>query len=278
MLPIDIVLVRHGESEGNAAKRAMERGDPDILRQAFAGRHTSSFLLSDLGVRQALRTGEWLKQAFPDGFDRYYCSDYKRAMQTAGLLSLPNAQWRRNAYLVERDWGILDRLSDREREAQFAENMRTRDTEPFFWRPGESGESFLQVQFRLDRVLDTLHRECSDKTVIIVCHGEVMWAFRVLLERMSQERFRELHLSRDPDDRIHNCQIIHYSRRNPHNPRKFFGLDPHMRWVRMIRPTDDPVRDFGWQTFDRPTYSNAELLALTASIRRLSAAFPEGQN
>ena len=32
----------------------------------------------------------------------------------------------------------------------------------------------------------------TDKRVLMVCHGEVMWAFRVRLERMSQETYREL--------------------------------------------------------------------------------------
>lgn len=68
---------------------------------------------------------------------------------------------------------------------------------------------------RLSKIISRLHRECHDKRVIIVCHGEVMWAFRVILERLTQHQYRELDKSTNVKDKIHNCQIIHYSRRDP---------------------------------------------------------------
>lgn len=182
-------------------------------------------------------------------------------METAGLLDLPGAEWLCDFYITERDWGDFDKTTPEEREEKFGEALVRRDVEPFFWSP-PNGESFARLCLRVDRLLYILHRECGDKRVIIVCHGEVMWAFRVRLERMSQVRFRELHLSKDPLDRIHNCQIIHYTRRDPVKG----VLGKYADWVRMVRPTDDPVLDMGWERIVRPRYSNQSLLEVVRQI------------
>lgn len=261
-MPIDLVLVRHGESEANAAKRRAQDGDASAYNAQFRNRHTRSFRLTARGRDQAAAAGQWLTREFLDGsvgFDRYITSEYVRAMETAGLLSLPGAVWFRHFYLTERDWGDLELLPPAEREEKFGAALAMRDIEPFFWTP-PNGESFATLCLRLDRVLYTLHRECSDKRVLIVCHGEVMWAFRVLLERMSQTRFKKLHLSKDPDTRIDNCQVLHYTRRNPETGE----LARYANWMRMVRPTQSPIWKQDWQTFVRPRYTNDELLKVVA--------------
>jgi NAD+ kinase len=269
MLPIDLVLVRHGQSVGNEAQRSAEQGDHSAARR-LADRHTSSFGLTQLGRDQALMAGDYLTGEFfsrdQQGFGRCSTSEYARAMETAGLLVLPGAEWFADFHLTERDWGDFDHCPSEEREARFGDALRRRDVEPFFWRP-PNGESFAQLCLRVDRVLHTLHRECGDKRVILVCHGEVMWAFRVRLERMSQVRFKQLHLSKNPLDRIHNCQIMHYTRRDPETSR----LAPYANWMRMIRPTERPVWSSGWQPIVRPRYTNEQLLAV---VRDVTAVIP----
>jgi NAD+ kinase len=257
-MPIDLVLVRHGQSEGNKAKRLAERGDNSAYTDEFRNRHTSSFRLTEAGRNQAAKTGEWIRDNL-GRFDKYFTSEYDRAMETAALLQIPGADWFASFYLGERDWGEIDLLSPEERQEKFGEALRRRDIEPFFWAP-TNGESFAKLCLRIDRVLDTLHRECSDKRVIIVCHGEVMWAFRVLLERMPQRRFKELHLSKNQNDRIYNCQIIHYSRRDPESGK----LDKYANWMRLVRPTATPVWNTGWTAIKRPTYSNEALLEIVS--------------
>lgn len=257
-LPIDLVLVRHGQSEGNAAKRRAERGDPGAYTPEFRERHSSSFRLTDLGRSQAIKAGMWIRNEFP-AFDRYLVSEYLRAMETAALLSLPGAQWFADIYLTERDWGDLDICPEEERQAKFGDALRRRLAEPFFWRP-PNGATFAQKCLDVDRVLHTLHNECNDKRIIAVCHGEVMRAFQVRIERMSQTRFRELTFSERSEDRIHNCQIIHYSRRE-----KGVGkLTRYAEWVRMIRPTEYPVWTSGWRRIERPRYSNENLLEIVS--------------
>jgi hypothetical protein len=100
----------------------------------------------------------------------------------------------------------------------------------------------------------------------MVCHGEVIWGFRLPIERMSQERFTELHLSQADEHKIRNCQILHYTRRNPDGGK----LGPYVGWYRMIRPAATPVWNSGWQAIERPRYSNKDLLDMVARIPLLS--------
>lgn len=259
-LPIRLVLVRHGQSVGNAAKRLHEKGDSAALQALSSEQHTSGYLLTELGEAQAKAAGEWLRAEFcagGPGFDRYYVSDYLRAKQTAGLLGLPEARWYPNFYLCERDSGGVETRPEHVRDEEFRAMLHVRELAPFFWTPG-NGESLAQLSLRLDRVLGTLHRECSNKRVIVVCHGEVMWAYRVLLERMSQETFRKTYLSKDPLTRIHNCQVMEYTRQDPHRPNA--PPEPYVRWMRAVRPTETPAWTSGWQEIEHRALTNEDLL------------------
>ena len=59
-LPVDLVLVRHGESEGNLYKRS----PPGEARDRVRDRHTSQFRLTDLGRVQSKRTGKILMDRY----------------------------------------------------------------------------------------------------------------------------------------------------------------------------------------------------------------------
>jgi NAD+ kinase len=87
-----------------------------------------------------------------------------------------------------------------------------------------------------------------------------MWAFRVRLERLNQIRYRQLDKSTNPWDKINNCQVIHYTRRNPEGCGK---LESHLSWMRSICPWDEKLSNPNWQVLTRPTYSNKELLEMT---------------
>jgi NAD+ kinase len=255
-LPLDLLLIRHGQSEGNAAKRLSEAGDNTTFNELVASRHTRSYRLSPLGQKQAEAAGEWLRTHFGT-FDAFYTSEYTRAMETASLLNLPDAHWYRNFYLTERDWGDIEQCPDNERAERYAHALKMRTIEPFFWRP-PNGESFAELCLRLDRVLDTLHRECANKRVVIVCHGEVIRAFRVLLERMPQDEFRTTALSKDKADGVFNCEIFHYTRTDPETKE----VHDHLHSLRRIRPGEDPVTITPWQTIERKGYTNDGLMGV----------------
>lgn len=256
-MPIDLVLVRHGESEGNVANRASRKGDNRHFSDAFRNRHSSHWRLSKRGIEQAKAAGRWIAENLQPlvPFDRYYCSSYLRAMETAAILEIKGAQWFTDFYLREREWGEMDSMPDDERKQRYAEQMKLRDISPFFWVP-VGGESMAGFCLRIDRILDTLHRECSDRRVIIVCHGEVMWAFRLRLERLTEERWTELDQSTDPRNHIHNCQILHYTRRNPDTQ----ALSQRLQWMRSVNPVDLSLSSNNWGEIVLPRWTNADLL------------------
>ena len=263
-MPIDLVLVRHGESEGNVAFRRSADGDHSLINDAFLNRHSSRWRLTDLGVRQAHAAGDWLRRNVAVEFDRYYVSEYLRAMETAGHLGFPHAEWRCEFFLRERDWGVFDLMSFQERRQRYSEDLARRKLDAFYWTP-PGGESLASVALRIDRVLNTLHRECADKRVLIVCHGEVMWTFRVRLERMSQERYGELDRDKDVKVKLHNCQVLHYTRRCPHTG----TIAPYLGWLRSTCPWDEDLSDNQWRPIERNKYSSTDLLAVVERTCRL---------
>lgn len=265
-LPLDLFLVRHGESEGNVALRASRGGDDYWYEQPeFADRHSSLWRLTDRGIAQAEAAGEWLREETGGIFDRYYVSKYLRAKETAVHLGLPDATWYSEFYLREREWGDLDVMSETARKLKFAEHLRRLELDAFYVRP-PNGESYADLCLRIDRILETFHRECDGKRIVVVCHGEVMWTFRLRLERMSVGRFRELDASRNPFDHINNCQILHYTRRDP------FGgetISPYPGFMRSVCPWDMSLSSNIWTPIERKGCSNEDLEAELARYPRV---------
>jgi NAD+ kinase len=265
-MPIDLVFVRHGESEQNLASNRGKKGDSSLYTPEFKARHGSHHRLTKKGREQAGAAGDWLKKHDIAHFDRRYVSDYVRAKETAGLLDVQGPDWYVDYMLREREWGDFDGASWEERQEQTKDALVTKDTDPFYWIP-PNGESIAQLTVRLRPLINTLHRECSDKRVVVVCHGEVMRAFRQLIERMDLATWAALDASRNDLDRIHNCQIIHYTRRNPDTGE----LSSHLDWMRSICPWDEAKSTNTWQKISRKHFSNAELLDIVSNTKHLFA-------
>jgi broad specificity phosphatase PhoE len=261
-LPIDLVLVRHGESEGNLARSRSKKQDNSDYTPEFRSRHSSLYRLTDKGREQAKVAGEWIKANIDEKFDRYYVSEYIRAKETAALLGLPDAEWLSETRVRERDMGQLDSISEEEKRRLFAIEIEHKSRESYYWRP-VGGESIDDVVGRVRNVLDSLHREESQGKAIIVCHGEVMRAFRVAIER-STARFHDLEKQR-PYGYTHNCQIHHWSRRDPTTG----DLGTYLNWFRSVCPWDLSLSTNTWEKVKRPRYSNEELMAQVEALPRL---------
>lgn len=265
-MPIDLVLVRHGQSEGNIAE---DFDNNPRFAEIFRTRHNAMLQLTDLGISQAITTGAWIQQHIGSQFDRYYVSEYLRALSTAAHLNLPDAQWYPDLYLRERDHGLFDRLSEEEKLIQFPEDSRLKKLDPLFWHPPR-GTSIADLCLRIDRFLDTLHRECSEKKVIAVCHGEVMWAFRIRLERLTHQDYLSIKSQKHPYDKINNCQVLHYSRRHPVTG----VISLTNKWVRSTCPWNISLSRNEWQPVTRRAYSNQELLEITSQYPRHLTGIP----
>ena len=114
-----------------------------------------------------------------------------------------------------------------------------------------------------------VNRRYAGGRVVVMCHGELMWAFRLRFEGISQIRYREMQAAREVHEKIHNCQILAYSRRCPTTGR----LHRNFRHMRFVCPWDPALSgNDSWRPIQRATsngYSNAELLAQARAFPRI---------
>lgn len=256
-MPNNLVLIRHGQSEANIFVEASKRGDNSLYTDEFMNYPDRSWRLTSLGVQQAKTAGQWITQNVP-GFDRYITSPYTRTRETAANLSLPNAQWEENRVIRERSWGEIDSIPFFEFKQKYPANFAYKKKDPLYWSP-PAGESIANVaENRVRNILSTLHRENKRDNVLMVTHGEFIWAMRLVIERWSDEEF--LKFDKEPDMKIHNCTVIHYTRVNPITS----VIDSKLRWVRKAYPVCENntwnMKVGEWQEFSRQRFSNEELL------------------
>ncbi|KAJ5078450.1 phosphoglycerate mutase family protein [Anaeramoeba ignava] len=256
-MPTDIVLVRHGESEGNVYLRKSNHS----FKETFINRPTSLWRLTKKGREQANTTGDWIKKNISSQFYRYYTSEYLRAMETAALFNIPNAHWLTATYLRERDWGQFELLTNEERWERFRLEMMRRKRDSFYFAP-PGGESMAQVLVRVDHVLSILHSECSHKKILIVSHGEVISAFMIRLEKISQIQYKEFCESHktEPHRLLNYCQVVHYTRINPETKQ----ISPNLKWVRSVCPWNIKKSDLNWREFGRTFYTNEKILEVVS--------------
>ena len=264
-MPTDLVLVRHGRSEGNEAREQSKRGDSSAYTDRFRARRNREWRLTDLRIAQARAAGDWIGRHVSPTFSRYYTSEYLRARETAGHLKLPAACWVQDILLRERSWGRADFvMPESERHELFAAELAARREDPCYWRPPE-GESLAEVCLRVERVLTRLTRECPAGSCIVVTHEDVMWAARFMLERMTQEQWRGLLLTEDPCDKIHNGQVLHYTRRDPLSGE----CSDTFSWARSACPWDRARGREAWRRAEPARFTNDELLEDVATVDRL---------
>lgn len=264
MLPQRLTLVRHGESEANILIERMKHGDTSGLTQEFLERSGHTWRLTPKGEEQARAAGAWLKTYGP-AFDLHYASQHVRALQTALFLDIPDAHWRIDIQLRERDWGIMDFLKPEERgvDGPYAAYWAWMHRSPFYYGPA-NGESIAQLTERLrSGIINSLHRQDPKANALIVTHGEVMWAFRFIFERLLVHEFEREHRSKDPLHEIHNCQILEYSRLNPEDASEEL---PHYGWVRSVCPWDVARSPNTWRKIARRTFDNGDLKKLVADM------------
>lgn len=156
---MNLTIVRHAESSGNAAGRWQGRDDTH---------------LTDLGRRQA----DLLRRRFlAEGFrpTRLYASPLSRTCETARIASadwdVPIVRW---DDLMETDVGVFTGLTWEEVETRMPETARAfvemRDMDLV-----EGAESYAQRRARAGRVVDRLIDDHSNEDVVmLVSHGGIM--------------------------------------------------------------------------------------------------------
>lgn len=153
-----LVLVRHGESIWNAERRIQGQSGPG---------------LSDIGHEQAVHTGRWVAEAHPDA--AVVSSDLPRAMETA----TPIAEGL--GVDIELDEGLRERHFGSWQGVLIAEIDGVDAERAVRWRDGDDvigelgGEANDEFRVRVKQTLNQIADDHEGRTVIVVCHGGVVW-------------------------------------------------------------------------------------------------------
>jgi broad specificity phosphatase PhoE len=188
MKPKRILIVRHGQSEGN------------VNKQVYNTKPDYSVQLTELGREQAHFAGKQIKHIIGNESVALYSSPYYRTRDTSkGIMeSIKPVFYREDPRLREHEWAaqIIDEPKEVWEEV-------CQEYGVFFYR-FKTGESCADVYDRLSTFLDTLHRDFEKKdfpeNVVIVAHGMTN---RVLLMRWFHWTVEEFELLANP----HNCEI-----------------------------------------------------------------------
>lgn len=158
-MPTRLVLIRHGQSLWNAARRW--QGHADVP-------------LSELGREQAHETARALAG---HRFHGLYASDLQRALETARIVGTPHGLVPMiEPRLRELDIGDWEGLVRPEIEARWPETLARFDAEDPHVRP-TGGETFAELEARVREALtDLCARHAADAKLAVVAHGGVLAA------------------------------------------------------------------------------------------------------
>lgn len=190
---VELLLIRHGESEGNVAATDARMAGAEVI--AVPARD-ADVNLSGTGQEQAKALGAALARIGEEFRpDAVVSSPYARAFQTAEI-AVEAAGWPVKVQLDERlrdrELGILDRLTRLGVEKRYPEEAERREwLGKMYYRP-PGGESWADVALRLRSVLDELNNLGSGHRVMLVCHDALIMLFRYVLEGMTEKELLDL--------------------------------------------------------------------------------------
>lgn len=171
--PTRICLVRHGETEWNAARRI--QGQIDIG-------------LNETGLQQAEAAGRWLKGA---GIVALYSSDLKRAWTTAQAIGAALALTPRPVpEMRERCYGVFEGLTYDEAKASHPDGYAAfegRNADYDF----ENGESLKAMFARVTGKLQEIAAAHPGQNVVVVVHGGVLDIINRFVRGNSLETLRD---------------------------------------------------------------------------------------
>jgi len=208
--PDRLWIVRHGESAGNVARnlaRAAGHARIDIAMR------DADVPLSSLGRQQSQALARWFA-ALPaeERPDCVLVSPYLRARETAelvathGELGVAHREFVSDERLREKEFGVLDRLTETGIAEHYPEQTEHRRILGKFYHRPPGGESWCDVILRLRSVLDTVSLHFAARRVLIVTHQVVVLCLRYLLENLDEASI----LAIDRDGDVANCSVTEY--------------------------------------------------------------------
>lgn len=176
MRPKRIILVRHGQSEGQV--------DPE----AYATIPDHKIALTDLGRNQAMWAGMRVKEVCGTKPSLItYCSPHLRSVQTLDAMHVATGKVYQDPRLREQEWGNFHSAA----ETAKAQEERYRYG-PFYYR-FPSGESGADAYDRVSAFLETMHRDFEKddypENALIVSHGMTIRLFVMRWFHVSVDEF-----------------------------------------------------------------------------------------
>lgn len=236
--PRHLVLIRHGESEGDVRRNAIAAGLEHPLLK-----HPRDEAQTDVGHKQSKLAGTWvvnniIKQYEIGDFDHYLVSPLKRTIHSAYSTGLSDS-WQHEENLAERNRGIIQGLTKEQHKTMFPNSFDEMTNYPFHWAPPK-GESILRVAHRVGALIKSLN---PLQNYVFMTHRDVIWASQQTLDHKSL-----VELEATDTRPIVNGIIVHYTNINPTS-----GLadSQQLIWKRTVNPTS-PTTLSAWQKVTSP--------------------------
>ena len=185
---MEIILIRHGQSTANAIKEAKNK--------IFIGQWDCD--LTELGRQQALnlKDSPILKDA-----DAYFCSDLKRAVETAHLIT--DREVTVDKRLRERSLGdfegiLIEEIKSNPLYGEYFSNPEYSNFRHGFAKKAPNGENYCDVCERVSSFLNELDK--SFNKVVIVAHFCAIRCIIKTVKNLSNEETVSLE--------VKNCEPI----------------------------------------------------------------------
>lgn len=159
-----ITAVRHGETQGNVEQITQSHARGELTTKGIEQAHKLAALLKD------------------EEFSAVYCSDLKRALDTASIIMTYHAgtEFIIASALRERNLGSLDGKSYEAIPLELFDGSRLDLRAP-------EGESWRDVINRLTKLLNDMYEHYPNGHVLLISHGWTLRVLRFLLTDLSLE-------------------------------------------------------------------------------------------
>jgi broad specificity phosphatase PhoE len=193
--PKRIVLVRHGESQGNVIAKD-DAVHPSIANHQFA--------LTERGREQARITGEYLRDQF-GAFDTCFCSSFLRTEETLRWM-MPRERAVHDARLNEWWRGIWHSLPKTVVEEHFPVEKVIQEREGRYHYRAPGGENGPDVELRIRSFITDLRLFHAGETVLISGHGNWIILFQRIIENLSLAET----MRRTREHTVKNAAVVAY--------------------------------------------------------------------
>jgi broad specificity phosphatase PhoE len=213
--PRNIVIVRHGETPANAARRTGRFFDSMKEIAKLGGKADHELPLNAKGIGEARRIGQLMREKWPfRRFDVCYDSGYERTMRTLDFIleSFPENQQdetarRSHMDIRERDAGYVWTIPLRRGRKLFPWwEKYEKLVGPIYSRP-PGGESIADAWLRVHMFLNSVRRSRPGQDLLVVTHGRIMMGFKYWMEKRPAGEVNELY---EESKGIENCEAWWY--------------------------------------------------------------------